>query len=686
MSKFLGRLIKLIIALSLIVILGMAAVFLFVNPNQFKSKIEEKVLSQTGHVLSIAGPISWKWEPMLGLQLEEVTLNNQAPFKDKLLSAKVIRTELGLGSLFTGKIFLNLKLDGVDIVLERNAKGQANWESLAKAEAKVDQAKIIPSENASTTFAGISTDTKSVASDEVKSSSSRSILLNSVQVENANITYHDQAKNTHYKISQLQFSMDNLTKGLTGLTTPISLSLQLDNLSKQTIGKLSLKADWALKLISDELDIKDIALTFTFPDGKATTLNGETTILQLSHNPKIQGALQGNNLDMKPWLSDMGITLNPSLPTSADLKVAFKYQAPFLTVNDLNIQLKDNGNLSGNFIIDTTKLAANNMDVQGDFIATQIKYNQIVLDEVKSKVSAKAGMVHLNPMDIQIAQSKQHAIVVADLRGSVPKMSINNTSNQFEIKNMLAMFGVHNKLEGKTSVKLNLTATGTSVDQIRQSLNGNAALEMQDGKFTGINLIPLLKNLQGSVHTLISSASKKPGFNLATSAQSLQDLWKQKKTVADPNSSTPFTTFKVSMNIHNGLINSPDLLITHPEYMVSGQGTINLADNTLNYHTAVQVKNNPYPANDSVGNYLYSTSLPVSITGSLSEPHIRPDVKEYTNNAMKFAQKNIVDKAVQKAATKATNKLVEKALGKVGGDDKVNKAIEGALNSFFDKK
>jgi len=60
----------LLVAVLLVVVLGaVAALVLFVNPNQFKPLIVEQTKKQTGLDLMIEGDIGWKFFPSIGFEI-----------------------------------------------------------------------------------------------------------------------------------------------------------------------------------------------------------------------------------------------------------------------------------------------------------------------------------------------------------------------------------------------------------------------------------------------------------------------------------------------------------------------------------------------------------------------------------------------------------------------------------------
>lgn len=721
MAQLLKRFLKIFLVLVLTVFLGMLAIVYFVDPNSYKSTIEAKVLAETGHNLSIKGPIGWKLFPTLILELQDIALSNQKPFSNEFFTAKKIHVDLAFSSLFTGKVAVNLKLKGANIYLLKNPSGQGNWESLLQR--KVQQTENINTANTSNDATILKQNSQAVSkqssqtaqtpetlktsessqsyrskdnshdtlsTDATKSVSTGktpaiSVLLNSVKIENSEVLFQDKEKNSEYQIKQLNLFMDNVMKGSLGVDNPVSLSFEWFNLGKKTSGKTSLKADWALNLLQDELNIRNISLNLENLDEKKselkTRLIGDLQVKNIRNNPTMEGKIESKEFELTPWLNNFGI-INTALPSSANIKAQFKYHAPYLTLDNVNVQFRDNGRFACNFKIDTTKLTAKNFDLQGNFIGNQLKYNKIELEEIKGEVSGKVGVIDINPLVFKIAENLHQADIKVDLRGNLAKYTIRNQSHNFDIMPLLILFGVETKLEGKANLKLDLSASGNNAEQIRQSLSGNSEIEIKEGKFSGADIVALLKGLNSNIYNLTSSLAKKPSLNLLSSAESLQDLSKQKQSAINPNATTEFTSLKASININNGVAHNPNLLISHPEYSIQGQGKVNFIHNTIEYHAAAQLKNNPYPPKDDLANYLYSTSLPINISGSLGNLSILPDIKTYANNAFVFAQKNIVQKSIQKETSKVVNNIIGGAIDK-SGDQNVNKAIENTLNSLF---
>lgn len=661
-------LLRIVVGLSAVLVLTMLGIFLFVNPNQFKGTIEQQVQAQTGHVLKIQGPLVWRWSPMLSIELEDVVLENAAPFRNQLLTAKAIRTGIGLESLLSGKIFLNLKLEGLNLLLERNANAEGNWENLVKRLAKGK--KTSEANETAESKTSTSTNTSISAENNASSSSgtrSNRVMLSGIKIVDGVISFRDLQKNKYYKVDQLNLSAENLLKGLLGVSNEVSVNFNLlsgDKPENQSLKKISLQGDWALKLVSDELQFNNASLKVELPSGKITSLEGSATVENLSKSPRVLGKLDSKNLDIKPWLEDLAVAPNPALPTEANIKTNFKYQAPYFSLNDLSIDIKDNGNLSGDFEINTSKLTATQLQLKGDFQGSNLRFGKIKVDALKGQLASNDGVINIAPLTVQLAQSVQQMTMQIDLRGKTPRYTLTQDGRNFEIKHLLSMFDIKDKIEGKTNLKMSLSASGSGINEIRSSLSGESNIEILDGKFYGIDLITVYKKAQENLHSVLGGLTKKQGFDIAGTLSGAQEIWKQ-QSAGSSSASTPFDSIRASLLINAGVINNNSLVIDHSEYDVKGAGVINLVSETIQYQSSALLKKNPYPANDELGKYLYASALPIKIDGTMTNLSIRPDFKTYTNNAVNYAQKNVAQELIQKNLDKALGQTVNQLFDKL---------------------
>lgn len=187
----------------LTVIVAIAALLFFVNPNQFKPLIIEQAKKQTGLELVIDGDISWKIFPSLGLSIGKTTLVNPADFSAKNLF-KVEQADINVSvlpllshELYIGKVIL----DGAEINLETLKDGRTNLDSLI--------AKNTPSTEASTTSKPTAVAPEKATEKEGKSAADWSINLAGVDISNAQLEINDRQTGSNIKLYDVALTLSD---------------------------------------------------------------------------------------------------------------------------------------------------------------------------------------------------------------------------------------------------------------------------------------------------------------------------------------------------------------------------------------------------------------------------------------------------------------------------------------------
>ncbi|MGH8402571.1 MAG: AsmA family protein, partial [Gammaproteobacteria bacterium] len=127
--KIAGIVIAIIIVLIIILVIVLPLV---INPNDFKPQIAKAVQDKTGRELSIPGNIKLSIFPWLGAQIGPMSLGN-APGFGNTPFASINETDVHVRfwPLLRGKIEVGtVKLDGLNLDLERDASGQDNWHDI----------------------------------------------------------------------------------------------------------------------------------------------------------------------------------------------------------------------------------------------------------------------------------------------------------------------------------------------------------------------------------------------------------------------------------------------------------------------------------------------------------------------------------------------------------------------------
>jgi hypothetical protein len=125
-----GTILKLAGLGALALIVALVAVVKSIDVNNYRDVLTQAAKSATGRDLSIRGRFSLRLSLTPALIAEDVTLSNAAwGSRPEMVRLQRLRADIGLLPLLLREVRINrLQLIGPDILLERNAAGQGNWE------------------------------------------------------------------------------------------------------------------------------------------------------------------------------------------------------------------------------------------------------------------------------------------------------------------------------------------------------------------------------------------------------------------------------------------------------------------------------------------------------------------------------------------------------------------------------
>ncbi|SFJ10179.1 AsmA protein [Pseudomonas guineae] len=455
--KALGKIIGLFFLglLLIIVALGFALTHLF-DPNDYKDEIRQLARDKASLELTLKGDIGWSLFPWLGLELTDASLASLStpdqPFADLRLLGLSVRV---LPLLRKEVQMSDIRIDGLNLNLQRDEKGRSNWENVGKP----------------TTVATSTTDTPAVTGDSAPTEStttaaeSRSqplkLDIDSLIVNSARIDYRDAQKGQQFSAESIQLTTGAIREGA-GIPIKISAFFGLNKPVLRARSELQgeLRFDRALKRyqledakLSGEVSgepfdgqtltysaqgqlLVDLAAQVAEWNGLKLSANqlralGELKVRDLDKQPKLSGGLSIAPLNLREFLS----TIGQKLPPMNDEKTLSQFElvtrlngtTNSLTFEDLKLTL-DDSHFSGQLAI---------ADFAKQALRVQLKGDQLNLDrylpatakdakdagaarqaEVKASVASagESGSTPLPDAPTQQAWSSSEVLPIATLR------------------------------------------------------------------------------------------------------------------------------------------------------------------------------------------------------------------------------------------------------------------------------
>jgi AsmA protein len=624
-----------------LIALMLICVRLFVNPNDFKARIEKAVKDQTGRELQLVGDIKLSVFPWIALELGPMSLSNPAGFPaEPFLQLKHLTLHVRLLPLLHKELSIGrIGIDGLDLRLLKNAQGKGNWED----------------------FGGKETPTSLPAS----SGSSIPALrdLSGVTIKDSRISYQDMVA------SDVNLSIGRIAAGA---TTPVSLKTQLTSGRGTAPLELSLKLDLTpdfatKKYQASQLELQGAraaadgvrALQVKFDAPAASTdlgaqslrvpafsarlgaaqLSGEFTGSKIVDAPRFSGSFRLAPVSPRALMEALGVEPPKTRDATVLKKLAgsgaFSYAGGVLGLQKFVLQL-DDSTLKGEATdsldskVVTFHLALDHIDLDRyrppeekaaarptvastgrqddtlktlhlDGIATvgQATVANLKVTQVSATVAAKYGIVHVAPVRALLYGGAFSGDITLDTRTPENAFKIDETLTNVDMAAFLKDFAKSQRLSGRGNVSGTFAGVGAG-DAMLRSLHGHVEANLDNGAVEGVDL----------------------WFEINRAMALIQ---KQGLPSGRSSGRTTFDSFKASADLAGGVATTKDLNIVSQNLRITGRGTSNLATEAVNYQIQATVLKKAAPGPVASGNVL--AQIPVNVSGTMSSPKVTPDLE-----------------------------------------------------------
>lgn len=250
---------------------------------------------------------------------------------------------------------------------------------------------------------------------------------------------------------------------------------------------------------------------------------------------------------------------------------------------------------SGPAPIDLSMLRLFNADIR--LAANQLGYGKVHMGPATATLTVTDGVARLTVPQAGFYDGVISADITANGAGSVPSIDVTAGMEGVQALGMLTDAAGFDRIEGTLKASMQVTGAGADSHAFARSLNGPVSVVVADGAIRGIDVAGLVRN----VRSLIGA-----GY------------------AQDPNARTEFSELSVPVTITNGVARADDIRVLGPFVRMSGAGSVDLADQTIDMRLDPRVVGS---LDGQGGDFDVSgLGMPIMITGPLSGPSIYPDL------------------------------------------------------------
>ncbi len=263
------------------------------------------------------------------------------------------------------------------------------------------------------------------------------------------------------------------------------------------------------------------------------------------------------------------------------------------------------------------------LNARGNLGIASASLGNILFEKVTLGVNSADGRLRMYPIAADFFDGGYRGDVRIDASGNVPSISVNENIASVSLEPMMkAMFDVEN-VTGTVNGTFRLGGSGADMNAIRRDLDGSLSIELLDGAWEGTDVWHELRKARALVRGEAAPA-------------------------APQTPRTQFSSMKASGKVTDGVMRNDDFFAELPFMQVSGKGTVNFVEATVDYTVTGRFLEKPEFVTDVSEEELDDFTkavIPFRITGSLADPSIRPDVEEMLKDrAEEEAKKLIMDK------------------------------------------
>lgn len=657
--KFIGFFVIAVVAL--LVLTGLAIKFFF-DPNDYKADIETAVRDMTGREFSIEGDLGFSLFPWLAIETGRMTLGNAEGFGEDpffqigsaSLSVKitplVFNQELSIGTASLDSLRVNLAID---------AGGRTNWDDLVERQELADEVQ-------------------DDAGPSVSVEKDLALDVANIAIRDAAFTYRDDQAGTAYRLDGMNLETGRITGdnpipiaggfrfearpdnirgqvdiSLIASINPQSGDIVLDGLSLDTRieGVTEAPADIRLAAPEIAMNIKTEIIAPGSIELSVFDLDLAATIEPFSYagTPAPKATLSIAAFSPRSLVTTLGAELPPTADPAAlelfQLDARADVSASRIALSDIVLVIDDTtfrGQLavprgeSGSYELD---LAGDTIDLnrymapataedvpaddgeappveipsellrainaRGSLALDEALMGRILFEDVELVLNLNDGQLRLHPISSRLFNGQYQGDVRVDASGDVPVLSVNERIEDVSLAPLgMAMFE-RQDLSGTINGVFALSGTGHDMGEVQQSLNGDIAFSLADGAWEGTDVWYQLRRARALIRQQPAPTPELPAR-------------------------TRFSEVSATGKVVNGVLNNNDFRAELPFMRLTGSGTVNLVEATVDYGLNARILDKPELMGDVTEAEiadLTRTELPVRISGSLAAPSFGLDLE-----------------------------------------------------------
>ncbi|MEQ0263337.1 outer membrane assembly protein AsmA [Klebsiella sp. CN_Kp073] len=613
------RILTTLMILLTVIVAGLTALVLLVNPNDFRNYMVQEVAERSGYQLKLDGPLRWHVWPQLSILSGRMALTAPGA-SEPVVRADNMRLDVALMPLLSHQLQVKqVMLKGAVIQLT------------AKTEAVRDQnAPVVPHDNTlpqAPQDRGWSYDVRKLqVADSVlffQHENGEQITVRDIRLQMEQDDNHLATVDFSGRVNRDQRDLAlSFTAQVQGGDYPHSLKADFSQLNWQVRGaelppdglngQGSLQASWIEE--AKKLNFDNLNLT---ANGSAITGSGSVV---LGDKPDWVLNLQATTLNLDSLLAQNAAANEGN----ADQRGQSQPRQLRPVIADSDIQ-QDYHSLLG-------------FNGQLALSADQVQWRGMRFSQVKSDITNQQGLLTVKQLQGSLGEGRISLPGVLDVRGNTSHAAFQPQLDNVEIGTILQAFHYPISLTGKLSLNGDFSGPRIDADDFRRNWQGQAQLRMKDTRTEGLNFQQLVQQAVAR----------------STNVQAQENF----------DNATQLDALSSDLTLNNGQITLNSLQGQSAMMALNGQGNLNLQAEDCDMHFNVRVLGG-WKGESKLIDRLKQTAIPLRIYGKWQSLSYSLQVDQILRKQLQDEARQRLNEWAERNSNSQNGKDVKKLLDKL---------------------
>lgn len=588
-----------LLILIVIVIAGIVALVVFVDPNNFRGFISEKVKDKTGYELTIEGDLRWHVWPQISILTDSVRLEDEGAQKP-ILTADNMRLDVELFPLFSKELVVkNVLIKSAVINITDESKGKVA--SGEKPRTTVNQTVTEPSQNN-------------------HSGAGWSFTLNKLDIADSTIVYQQNKETINFRdinASITQKDDKNVAVDLKGSINRdqqdfiYSLNADVNLMNFPESANIELhKLTYEYKSVGAPSSLLQGEVSATFNYQKTPlVLDSKNFVMTLNDN-KIEGKLKAN-LAKKTYFEA--------------LFTADKFNlTPFIESKSENKNEKPNKPAQNSPVV-TTKVTQsnelaflNNFDAKFNIIVKEATVNNVVMTNFIVDADNKDGIATLNKVNLDVANGHIIANGIANGKQSTTSVKLTSKISNIDLGALFTQLELAYNFKGQLNAQGDIAANTINPKAIMTALTGELNVVVNNARFENFNI-------QKIIQSAVSKYSK------------------ESITADEYQKYTELNKLSANAKLSGGNLNLSSIKAESATLDVSGDGRVGLMKKDLDINMQVKILSG-WNGESKTIQKLQKLEIPLRVYGTFDALHYQVDADKLLKDALNDKLQNEIDR------------------------------------------